>query len=269
MATRRDSLRIFHAAEPAHQDDGEADQADLRRHVHFERRPHRDEGYRYAGQGAEQGRPGRDFSNIGRDESPDHQNKTLEEHPDQASRPALDRIAGLDSDRQHDHEGDDEHVRHADAGRKRTDVGAAGPLREAIGEPGIVEGGEAHHQPERRQDAAEHQAVRHFQHEPQQPGQHQHVDQDVGAEAEEGVPVARRPQHRLETGFAGSPHVSSAHRFPPAAEMFEISGAIASRTAAESLTQPKMPPWALIIFRPISWNSGKYDAQPSASTTQR
>ena len=28
-------------------------------------------------------------------------------------------------------------------------------------------------------------------------------------------------------------------------------------TAAESETQPKMPPWALIIFRPISWNSGK------------
>ncbi len=24
-----------------------------------------------------------------------------------------------------------------------------------------------------------------------------------------------------------------------------------------SVTQPKIPPWALIIFRPISWNSGK------------
>ena len=37
----------------------------------------------------------------------------------------------------------------------------------------------------------------------------------------------------------------------------EISGASASSTAAELVTQPKMPPWALIIFRPISWNSGK------------
>jgi hypothetical protein len=31
----------------------------------------------------------------------------------------------------------------------------------------------------------------------------------------------------------------------------------AFKTAAESATQPKMPPWALIIFRPMSWNSGK------------
>ncbi len=36
--------------------------------------------------------------------------------------------------------------------------------------------------------------VRHLQHEAQQARQHQHVDQNVGAEAEEGVPVARRPQ---------------------------------------------------------------------------
>ena len=35
--------------------------------------------------------------------------------------------------------------------------------------------------------------------------------------------------------------------FPYVVETF-----IASSTAAESATQPKMPPWALIIFRPIS-----------------
>ena len=35
--------------------------------------------------------------------------------------------------------------------------------------------------------------------------------------------------------------------FPYVVEVF-----IASSTAAESATQPKMPPWALIIFRPIS-----------------
>src|SRR5947209_14303716 len=79
--------------------------------------------------------------------------------------------------------------------------------------------------------------------------------------------AARRPQCRFEVGLAGNPGVSRAHRFAPAAEMFEICGAIAARTEAESLTQPKMPPWALIIFRTISWNSGKYDAQPSASPT--
>ena len=46
----RDALGIFHPAEPADQDDGKADQPDLRRHVHFQRRAHRDEGHGYAGQ---------------------------------------------------------------------------------------------------------------------------------------------------------------------------------------------------------------------------
>jgi hypothetical protein len=32
---------------------------------------------------------------------------------------------------------------------------------------------------------------------------------------------------------------------------------MASSTAADPATQPKMPPWALIIFNPMSWNSGK------------
>ena len=165
-------------------------------------------------------------------------------------------IAGLERDRQHDHEGDDEHVRHADARRQRADVGAAGLLRQPIGEPGVVERREAHHQAERRQDAAEHERVRHLQHEAQQPGQHQHVDQDVGAEAEEGVPVARRPQCRFEVDVAAVRR-ARAHRDAPAAAVVEVSGESASSTAAESETQPKMPPWALIIFRPISWNSGK------------
>jgi len=49
------------------------------------------------------------------------------------------------------------HVWHADAGRQRADVAAAGLLRKAIGEESVVEGGKAHHQPERGQDAAEHQ----------------------------------------------------------------------------------------------------------------
>ena len=33
---------------------------------------------------------------------------------------------------------------------------------------------------------------------------------------------------------------------------YVIETFIASKTAAEVATQPKMPPWALIIFRPIS-----------------
>ena len=45
--------------------------------------------------------------------------------------------------------------------------------------------------------------------------------------------------------------------------------ASAARMRVESETQPKMPPWALIIFRPISWNSGKYEPQQSPATMQR
>ena len=175
-------------------------QTDRRRHEHFERRTHRDEGDRNAGERAKQRRARRDFPDVGRDKAADHQHEALEEHPDQARRPALDRIAGLDRDRQHDHEGDDEHVRNADARRQRADIGAAGLEREAIGEPGVIESGQAHHQAERRQDAAEHQRVRHLQNEAQQAGQHQHVDQNVGAETEEGVPVCRGPKHWLTRG---------------------------------------------------------------------
>ena len=76
---------------------------------------------------------------------------------------------------------------------KRADVGAAGLLREAIGQECVVHRRQAHHQPERGQDAAEHERVRHLEHEAQQAGQHQHVDENVGAETEECVPVARRP----------------------------------------------------------------------------
>ena len=43
----------------------------------------------------------------------------------------------------------------------------------------------------------------------------------------------------------------------------------AARTRAESVTQPKMPPWALIMRNPTSWNSGKYDAQQSLGTRHR
>ena len=36
-------------------------------------------------------------------------------------------------------------------------------------------------------------------------------------------------------------------------------------TAAVSATQPKMPPCALIISRPMRWNSGKYEPTQSES----
>ena len=76
-----------------------------------------------SGEGAKQRRARRDLADVWCDEAADHQDEALKEHPDQARLPALDRIAGLERDRQHDHEGDDEHVRHAHARRQRTHVG--------------------------------------------------------------------------------------------------------------------------------------------------
>ena len=37
--------------------------------------------------------------------------------------------------------------------------------------------------------------------------------------------------------------------------------------AADGATHPKMPPCAAIIFKPTCWNSGKYDATQSDSTS--
>ena len=136
----RQVAEVSHAAEPAKHDDSKTDQADLRRHVHFERRPHRDEGDGDARQCAEQRRARRDLADVRRDKAADHQDEALEEDPDEPSRPAFQGIAGLDGDRQHDHEGHDEHVRDADAGRQCADVATAGLLREAISEPGVVHG---------------------------------------------------------------------------------------------------------------------------------
>ena len=43
----------------------------------------------------------------------------------------------------------------------------------------------------------------------------------------------------------------------PYAIIFDGSELSAVKTSVEELTQPKMPPCALIMRRPISWNSGK------------
>src|SRR5580658_7393052 len=47
-----------------------------------------------------------DLADDRRDESADHQDEALKEHPDQAGFPSLDRVVGLQGDRQHDHERD-------------------------------------------------------------------------------------------------------------------------------------------------------------------
>jgi len=77
-------------------------------------------------------------------------------------------------------------VRQADADGQRADVRAAGFSASPIGEEGVVEGGQAHHPDERRQDAAEHRESGIFSHEAQQAGHDQQVDEEeLRAEAEE------------------------------------------------------------------------------------
>jgi hypothetical protein len=47
-----------------------------------------------------------------------------------------------------------------------------------------------------------------------------------------------------------------------------LGPASACKKLFESLTQPNMPPWALIILSAACWNSGKYEPTQSSSTRQ-
>ena len=145
---------------------------------------------------AEEGCPRRDSAYDRREEATDHQDEALEKHPHETRFPTLDWVVRLERDREHYHESDDKHVRHAHAGGQRADIAAAGLKRQPIGKEGVVHRGEAHHQPQRGQDAAEDKRVRHLQDKTQQTGEHQHVDENVGAESEKRVPVAGCPQSR-------------------------------------------------------------------------
>ena len=167
------------------------------------------------------------------------------------------RVLRLQVHRQHDHEHDDEHVRHARAVRHRRDVGAALPLRELVGEVRVVEVADRQRDAERRQDAAEHDVGRQLDHAQAQAREHDHVEHDVGEQPEEAVPVARDPPPDL--ACCGSPCCRCVcHVLPFSASM----------NLFESLTQPKMPPWALIISSAARWNSGKYEPTQSSSTRQ-
>ena len=136
---------------------------------------------------------------------PDHQHEALDEHPGEPRLPALDRIAGLERDRQHDHEHDDEHVRHADARGQRADVGAPGLLAPAgrrATRSRACSGTASARSPAGCARTRCSSGI--FSTKRSSAGQRQQVDEDVGAEAEEGVPVAGHP----EFGFADASSVA-------------------------------------------------------------
>jgi len=102
---------------------------------------------------------------------PINQHEALEEYPDQAGLPALDRIIGLERDRQHDTK-----VTMNMCGTLMPEGSAHTSVRpvfqrQPIGQERVVERRQAHHQAERRQDASKHDRVRHLEHEAQQAGQ--------------------------------------------------------------------------------------------------
>ena len=92
----------------------------------------------------------------------------------------------------------------------------------------------------------------------------------VGAQQRPHVPadldVHRVREHAVNGTYASRvdvervPHRQGLHLATAAQE-------IAVMKFLEFDTQPKMPPWALIISSPTRWNSGKYDATQSLSTT--
>jgi hypothetical protein len=122
----------------------------------------------------------------------------LNEDPREPGFPRLDRIAGRELDRQHDDEHADEHVTDAGSRRHRAHIRAAGAAHEIVGEPAIVARGEKQHQADRREDAAKDQLIGKAEDESQQPGEREEIDEDVGAEAEKGVPIAGHPEFRAE-----------------------------------------------------------------------
>ena len=117
-----------------------------------------------------------------------------DEAPREPGVPRDDRVLGLEVHRQHDQEHDDEHVRHARAVRHRGDVAAALLLAELPREVRVEQVAERQRDAERRQDAAEHRVRGQLHDAEAEPGQHDHVEQHVGEEAEEAVPVARHPE---------------------------------------------------------------------------
>src|SRR3546814_13756891 len=72
---------------------------------------------------------------------------------------------------------------------------------------GIIDRAEKQHQPDGRQDPAEDDRIGQLEDEPQQAGKHQHVDENIRAETEKGIPVPRCP--RSEERRVGQAWVST------------------------------------------------------------
>ena len=244
-----------HAGQPADQHDGQRQHEQPRIFPAEKCRAHRDEGDRDAGEGAEHRGARRVFAHGRSDERAQQHDGADHQAPDQPRSPGQQRVMRLQVDRQHDQKDDDEHVRHArPIGHRRHRV-APLAFGEPPGEIGVIEIAQGQGDAERRQDPAIDDVGRQVDHVQAQSGQHDHVQHDVGEQAEKAVPIAGNPPARQIGG--------SLHRIPPDPP---VAGS-AAITALDEATQPKIPPCALIMRNPISWNSGKYEPTQSSTTT--
>ena len=196
--TARDAERQPNAGRPRQQDDRERRERDPCGVEHLERRVHRDERDGDAGQCPEHRRAWRVLPDRRADERADHDDDADEERPGEPGLPGLHDVAGLAEDRQHDHEGHEEVVRHGRSVRHRRDVVAALLPRELIRQVRIEQVAERQRDRQGRQDPAEDRVGRQLHDEQHERRQHEHVEQDVRPEAEECVPVARNPELRPE-----------------------------------------------------------------------
>jgi hypothetical protein len=182
---------------PGDQHDRERDERDPGHLPHLERRPERDERDRDAGERAEHRRARRVGADPRADERAEEHDHADDEAPREPGLPGEPGVLRREVHRQHDHEHHDEHVRHARPVGHRRDVGAPLLLRQLVGEVRVVQVPERQRDAERRQDPPEHDVVGQLDHEQAEPGQHDHVQDDVREEAKEAVPVpGHPPPHR-------------------------------------------------------------------------
>src|ERR1700730_828560 len=155
-------------------------------------------------------------------------------------------------------------MRHARPVRHRGHGAAALGLGEPPGEIGIGQIDDRQGDAERRQDPAEDNVLGQLDDAEAEAGDHDDVEQYVGEQAEEPIPIPRHPPSRPGVARPDLSKDSNAHLPLPS----QPSALSAAKTASDRPTQPKMPPCALIMRSPISWNSGKYDPTQSSRTRQ-
>ena len=168
-------------------------QGDPQRLEHLRGGPHRDERDRDARERAEHRRLRRVLADVRPDERPDQHDDPDDERPRQAGRPGRQRVVRPQVDRQHDHEDDDEHVRHRRPVGHRRDVRSSLAGGEPAREVGVVDVADqgagrpapagSHRRPPRPGCARR----------PAQAREHQHVDQRCRSRVRRRRWCRRRP----------------------------------------------------------------------------